>query len=98
MLVGGLKMIRILSAFTILALAASPVFAEGKHKGWGEDSTSTSTQGNSGKTNPNANPENEGQTTTTTTTEGPKGQLKQDNFDCNNCSTTTETDLPGKNR
>jgi hypothetical protein len=51
---------------------------------------STSTQGNSGKTNTNANPNNQGQTTTT----GPKGQLKQDNTSCNNCTSTGPGNRP----
>jgi hypothetical protein len=76
----------------VAALAfAAPAFAQGEKVGFGEEQETT--QGSGGKENTNANPENEGQTETTTT--GPRGQLKQDNVDCNNCETTV-TDRPGK--
>ncbi|MDX8514831.1 hypothetical protein [Mesorhizobium captivum] len=80
-----------------LAVAASlPAFA-GKN-GFDSDTTTTSGQGNGEKTNDSANPDNNGQTTTTTTTSGPHGQIKSGDTSCNNCSTTTTTDEPGKNR
>jgi uncharacterized protein YdeI (BOF family) len=81
------NIILIVSALTF----AFPAFAQGQKVGFGEEQETT--QGSGGKENPNANPENEGQTETTTT--GPRGQLKQDNVDCNNCETTV-TDRPGK--
>jgi hypothetical protein len=82
-----------IAAAALMLVSFDPTFAQGKKTGFGEDQEST--QGNSGKTNDNANEDNEGQTTTETT--GPRGQLKQDNTDCNNCETTV-IDLPGKNR
>jgi hypothetical protein len=90
-----MRYLPILAAAATVALFAAqdPAWAQGEKRGFGEDTTNT--QGNSGKTNENANPDNEGQTTTTTT--GPRGQLKQDNTDCNNCETAV-TDRPGKNR
>jgi hypothetical protein len=87
---------KLITAATAIALAlavASPGFAAGKKTGFGSDTSST--QGSGGQENPNANPENEGQTVEETT--GPRGQLKNDRTDCNNCETET-VDLPGKNR
>jgi hypothetical protein len=92
---------RKLTTFTIvMALAvagwSAPAFAV--KNGFDTDTTTSSGQGNGGNTNDSANPDNNGQTTTTTTTSGPHGQVKQGDADCNNCSTTTTSDLPGKNR
>jgi hypothetical protein len=87
------KLITAAAAFALALSVAGPGFAAGKKTGFGSETTST--QGNSGKENPNANPDNEGQTVTETS--GPRGQLKQGNTDCNNCSTETVS-LPGKSR
>jgi hypothetical protein len=85
--------LHLLSA-AILAItltSSGVVLAEGKHTGFDSETTGP-TNGNGG--NDNGNLTNEGTSSTETT--GPKGQLKQDNTDCNNCETTV--DLPGRNR
>lgn len=86
-------------------LTTKILYADGKKNGFGKDSSSTASsgQGTLGKANANANAGNNGQTTTetTTTTTGPRGQLKNDRTDCNNCNTVTVTeviDKPGKKR
>lgn len=95
--------------YTVLAIAAffavGIAQADGKKLGFGEkESSSTeSGQGAPAKPNGSANAGNQGQTTVEITEEttGPKGQLKNDRTDCNNCETTiTEEviDLPGKKR
>jgi uncharacterized protein YdeI (BOF family) len=82
---------KIVAGILATLLFASPALAQGQKVGFGEEEQAT--QGSGGKENTNANPENEGQTVTETT--GPRGQLKNDRTDCNNC-TTTVTDEPGK--
>ena len=95
--------------YTVLAIAAfiavGVAQAEGKKSGFGkaESSSTESGQGAAGKPNGSANAGNQGQTTVEITVEttGPKGQLKNDRTDCNNCETTiTEEviDRPGKKR
>ena len=94
-------MTKLLSTIAALALAvavAHPAFAAGKKVGFGQETDTSATQGSGGQTNESANPENEGQTIIIEETTGPRGQLKQDDTSCNNCETTTTTDLPGKNR
>jgi hypothetical protein len=86
------------AALFVIASLVPDALAQGKKTGFGSETETSSGQGNTSNTNNNANPDNQGQTTTTTTTEGPKGQLKQGNTDCNNCETETTVDLPGKNR
>jgi hypothetical protein len=66
--------------------AQDPAWAQGKKSGFDRESG----QGAKSKENTNANPNNQGQTTI----EGPHGQIKQGNTDCNNCT----QDLPGRNR
>ena len=92
---------KLLTAMAAVALAfavANPAFAVGKKSGFGNQTDTSATQGSGGQTNDSANPENEGQTVITEETTGPRGQLKQGSTDCNNCETTTTTNLPGKNR
>lgn len=98
-----MKYLPLILAATLVA--AGNVYAEGKKNGFGNDKSSVteSGQGAAVKKNGNANPGNQGQTTVLITEEttGPKGQLKNDRTDCNNCVTTiTEEiiDSPGKKR
>jgi hypothetical protein len=84
----------IISTAAVAALligSLGPTLAAGQHNGFGSESTGP-TNGNGG--NDSGNLDNNGTSSTETT--GPKGQLKQDNTDCNNCETII--DLPGKNR
>ena len=76
-----------LAALMALSLAnPDPAWAEGKKTGFDREQG----QGNINNDNSNANPNNQGKTSVT----GPHGQVKQGNFDCNNC----EQDKPGKKR
>jgi hypothetical protein len=73
----------LIASTAILALvigSVGPTLAAGQHNGWSEESG----QGNLDNDNANANPNNNGQVTV----EGPKGQIKQDNTDCNNCTSS----------
>jgi hypothetical protein len=74
----------ITAAAFLVAGSAEPSFAQQK-KGFATQTT----QGNSGKT-AKAGATNQGLKTVT----GPKGQVKQGNTTCNNCT----QDLPGRNR
>lgn len=87
------KAITAAAAIALALSVASPGFTAGKKTGFGNEPRST--QGAGGHENQNANPDNEGQTETETT--GPRGQLKNNKLDCNNCETETVS-LPGKNR
>lgn len=72
-------------AVAVIVLA-TPGISVAKQNGFGTEEGPT-TQGNGGNTNDNSNPDNNGQVETETT--GPRGQLKNGNEDCNNCTTTT---------
>jgi hypothetical protein len=84
----------IVSVAALLTSAIVPALAEGQHNGW-DPGGSTTTNGNSGQLN--GSDANNG-TTTTYDPSGPKGQIKNGNDECNNCTPAPPPDLPGKKR